>query len=189
MSHWPHINVSDFDALIVIDFKRFVYKTRWTLNRNWLLRAFCALTTSELWLDISGIVDRFLINLCLFIPETEEVPVVLAGWFAFLLIFIKFNRWKELLFGEHRVNLFYKLKCSILLIQYESVNRVECDWDLPSVKEKLKLRPVIPFATVVLCVCESMHADIRREVPTENLSDQEAVVERPTHIFDWVRQI
>ena len=58
--------------------------------------------------------------------------------------------------------------------------------NLSTLEEKLKLAPIIALATVVFGVGERVHANICREVPAEDLSDEESVVEGTSHIFDGV---
>lgn len=90
----------------------------------------------------------------------------------------------ELPLGEQRVNLLDKLKSGVLLVQNQSINIIDHNWNLSSLEEQLQQLPIILLLLVVLGVVETMHLDLLREVPREHFGDEEAVVESSSDVFD-----
>jgi len=101
-----------------------------------------------------------------------------------LCVLIEFGGRKKALFCQQAVHLLHKLKSRVLFVQDQSVDRRQDDRDLALVEEQLQLLPVITLFGVVLCVFITVHRDVCGKVPRENFSDQEAVVERTSNIFD-----
>lgn len=97
MSNRLNIYICNFNTLIVVYFKRFIYKSRRSFDSNRFLGAFGTLSSSKLRLHVARIVDRFFIDLSLLITEAEKIAIVLTNRFAFLLVFIKFD-WRKKLF-------------------------------------------------------------------------------------------
>ena len=76
-----------------------------------------------------------------------------------------------MLLGQQSVNLLDEFQSCVLLVQDQSIDRVQSDRDLASVEEKLELVPIVALAPVVLSVREGVHADVLWEVAAENLGD------------------
>ena len=111
-----------------------------------------------------------------------QLPSII--WIGLLQRLIDLNWWHELPLSEQRVNLLDKLKSRVLLVQNQSINIVDHNWNLSSLEEQLQQLPIILLLLVVLGVVETMHLDLLREVPGEHFSDKEAVVESSSDVFD-----
>ena len=127
LSNWlrdgPHINVSDFHALIIINLKRFVNNTGRSLDRYWLMRRLAA---PKLGLLILSILQRLLINFSVLIAKRQQVFLIVTrlAFASFILVFVKLDRRQQLLFSQQRVDLFDKLQSRVLLIQNQRINRI-----------------------------------------------------------------
>lgn len=153
LGHWAHINVSDFDALVVVNLERFINNAGWAFDRDGLVGALAAAK-----LALVSILDRLLLDLSIVsCREGKKILVVTLGLLALLLILIELDGRQELLLGQKGVNLLNELQSCVLFVQNESVDRVERDGDLSAVEEQLKLAPVVALAAVVLCVGERVH--------------------------------
>jgi len=76
-----------------------------------------------------------------------------------------------------------------LLIKNERIDVVDLDGDLSLLEEELELLPVVLFLCIGLSIVERMHLNFLREISGEYLSNEEAVIEGPTHVLDGVGQV
>lgn len=74
-----------------------------------------------------------------------------------------------------------------MLVENQCVDVVDNNWDLSFLEENLELLPVVLFLRIILSIIEAVHLDLGGEVSGEDLSDEEAVVEGSSNIFNRIR--
>jgi hypothetical protein len=116
--------------------------------------------------------------------RTSVVQLPSIIWIGLLQRLIDLDWWHELPLSQQRVNLLDKLKSGVLLVQNQSINIVDHNWNLSSLEEQLQQLPIVLLLLVVLSVVETMHLDLLREIPGEHFGDEEAVVESSSDVFD-----
>jgi hypothetical protein len=73
--------------------------------------------------------------------------------------------------------LLHELQGHIILIQDQGINVLDDDGNLALLKEDLQLLPVVLFLLVVLSIVKGMHLNVLREISTEDLCNQKAIIE------------
>lgn len=109
---------------------------------------------------------------------TAEV-VLGIPWVCLLQSFVDLHGRHQLAFGQQGVDLLHELEGSVLLVEDQSIDVIDHDWDLSPLEEKLQELPVVALLLIVLSVVEAVHLDFTREVAAEDFSYEEAVVEGP----------
>ena len=76
-----------------------------------------------------------------------------------------------------------------MLIEDQSVDIANHDWNFSSLEKELQLLPIVFLFRIIFGVIKTMHLNFRWEVSREDLSNEESVVESSTDVFDRVGEI
>ena len=96
---------------------------------------------------------------------------------AFLLCFIDLDGRHKHSLCEQRIDLLHKLYSRIVLIDDQAINVLDDDGQASSLEEHDQLFPISSLVLETLMVLEGVHVDVSWEVPAEDLSNQEPIVE------------
>ena len=178
--YWADVNVCNLDTLVVSDLKLIGDDLWWAFYCKWFLWA-CTFAVNA-----ASHCGLLLLHFALVVVLTKEVhiatsstpwDVLIVSRVRLLKCFIDFYWWHQLSFSQEAVYLLHKLKSCILLVQNQSINIIDHDWDFSPLEEELEQLPVVFLLLVVFSVVETVHLDLRWEIPWEHFSHEETVVE------------
>jgi hypothetical protein len=171
------VDVSNLNSLIIIKLQFFSNNLWWPFYCKTFLWA--AAFASIYWPSHSTLLLLIFLNTHSIILTTKKVQtstnrtLVLGSfaWVCLLKSFINFHWGEKLSLGEQSINLFDKFKGCILLIQYQSINIINNNWNLSSLEEKLKQLPVISLFLIIFSIFETVHLNFLREVSRKHFSN------------------
>ena len=79
--------------------------------------------------------------------------------------------------SEQCVNLSNELQGHIILIENQGISVLNNDGNLSSLEKHLELLPVVLLFLIIFSVFERVHLDVSWEIPAENLSYKETIIE------------
>ena len=75
------------------------------------------------------------------------------------------------------VYLSHELQGHIVLIENQGISVLNNDGNFPALEKDLELLPVVLLLLIVFSVFERVHLNVSWEIPAEDLSDKETIVE------------